>query len=33
MLYMTNKNFDELITLIIEEDEKLRSKDQEVIEF
>ena len=33
MLYMTNKNFDELITSIIEEDEKLRSKDQEVIEF
>ena len=31
MSYMTDKNFDEIITLIIKEDEKLRSKDQEVI--
>ena len=31
MSYMTDKIFDEMITLIIKEDENLRSKDQEVI--
>ena len=31
MSYMTDKNFDEMITLIIKEDENLRSKDQEVM--
>ena len=31
MSYMTDKNFDEMITLIIKEDENLRSKDQELI--
>ena len=31
MSYMTDKNFEEMISFIIKEDEKLRSKEQEII--